>query len=84
MEQILITWLFSLTSWFLWAYLVYFFWIKTHKNLSILKYKEEKYQNLIIYLQWFEGVHQIEKWRKDLLWNTTLESKDFEYIDVHN
>src|SRR3990167_790704 len=37
------------------SYLTYFFAIKSNKNESILKFKEEKYSNLLILLQGFVG-----------------------------
>lgn len=37
------------------SYLTYFFTIKSKKNEAILKFKEEKYSNLLILLQGFIG-----------------------------
>lgn len=37
------------------SYLTYFFAIKSKKNEAILKFKEEKYSNLLILLQGFVG-----------------------------
>ena len=37
------------------SYLTYYFAIKSKKNESILKFKEEKYSNLLILLQGFVG-----------------------------
>jgi len=37
------------------SYLTYFFAIKSNKNEAILKFKEEKYSNLLILLQGFVG-----------------------------
>jgi len=37
------------------SYLTYFFTAKTKKNDAIIKYKEEKYSNLLLLLQGFVG-----------------------------
>jgi len=37
------------------SYLTYYFAIKSKKNEAILKFKEEKYSNLLILLQGFIG-----------------------------
>ncbi|MEK6646330.1 MAG: hypothetical protein AABY84_06635 [Candidatus Firestonebacteria bacterium] len=37
------------------SYLTYYFTIKSKKDESVLKFKEEKYSNLLIFLQGFVG-----------------------------
>ena len=51
------------------SYLTYLFAIKSRHKESMVRFKEEKYSNLLILLQGFVG-------------KTDLSYKDFEYIDV--
>jgi hypothetical protein len=46
------------------SYLTYFFTTKTKKNDAIIKYKEEKYSNLLLLLQGFVGSTANSKTKK--------------------
>jgi hypothetical protein len=47
------------------AWVTYFFTVKTQKNAAILKFKEEKYANLIVLLKGFVGNTASSKLKKE-------------------
>jgi hypothetical protein len=47
------------------AWITYFFTVKTQKNAAILKFKEEKYANLIVLLKGFVGNTASAKLKKE-------------------
>ncbi|MDD5749453.1 MAG: hypothetical protein PHO91_01540 [Patescibacteria group bacterium] len=55
MDNIILTIITSLASGGLGAWLTYYFGIKSKKTEAMLKFKEEKYAKLLIYLQGFVG-----------------------------
>jgi len=52
-DVLLIT--FPIVAWVISAWITYFFTLRAKKNENMLKFKEEKYANLLIHLQGFVG-----------------------------
>ncbi len=53
------------------SYLTYYFTIKSKKSEAILKFKEEKYSNLLILLQGFVGKTTSGETKRKFLRNNT-------------